>query len=212
MPLIGPLSIISGAWIASWGKARLFRVAQGALIIILGFQAYMASFGISWLPKRVVILEGYQGSFRWDWNLYLQDYFDIFGEPRKEDWKQDAVLRRIIEDSKSRNIQPVLALVPDLPWFNEANFALYARFGGLSLRTSHLKSAARGVQSFDGYNYALMTEHDQGMPWTTKESNALNQIIVDNPDIFRLVEVYQLPMGDGARLYYIFREQPSKQP
>jgi hypothetical protein len=212
LPLIGPLSIVSGTWIGSWKRTWWNRTAQVALVVLLGFQAYMSNFGVSWLPKCAVILRGYQGSFRWDWNLYLQDYFDIFGKPKREDWKQDVVIRRIAADSKKRNVKPNLALVPDLPWFNESNFALYARFHEVPVHVSHLKSASKGMNSFEGYNYVLMTEHDQGISWTTGASNALNQIIVDNPGVFRLVELYQLPTGDGARLYYILREQPPKQP
>jgi hypothetical protein len=176
------------------------------LIAILGFQMYVSNFGIKWLPRHAVILAGYQGSFRWDWNLFLQDYFDIFGNPRREDWKQDAVLQKISEDARKRNVQPSLALVPDMAWFNESNFALYARFRRMRLSISHLKAAANGVQSFEGYNYVLMTEHGQGMSWTTVNSQALNRIIVDNPNTFRLVDLYKLPNGDGARLYYILRE------
>jgi 4-amino-4-deoxy-L-arabinose transferase-like glycosyltransferase len=208
LPLIGPITIISGTWIGSWRSTPWNRGAQFALVALLGFQAYMSNFGVSWLPKRGIILPGYQGSLRWDWNLYLQDYFDIFGKPRREDWKQDAVLQRIGEDSNKRGIQPALAVVPDLPWLNESNLALYARLRGVPLRVSHLKTASNGIRSFDGYNYVLMTERDQGISWTTGASTALNRIIVDNPGIFRLVELYQLPAGDGARLYYIFREQP----
>jgi 4-amino-4-deoxy-L-arabinose transferase-like glycosyltransferase len=203
LPLIGPLCIISGAWLGSWTKTIPNRAVQAVLIALLAFQAYVSNFGVSRMPKRMVILQGYQGTFRWDWNLYLQDYFDIWGKPRQEDWKQDAILRKIDEDSKQRKVKPALALVPDLAWFSEGNFVLYAGMRGLPIRIHHVTSAAEGICSFDGYNYVLMTERDQGMSWTTKASSALNQIIVDNPQIFRLVEIYQLPSGDGARLYYL---------
>ena len=206
MPLIGPLSVISGTWIQSWEKTRLNRVIQGLLVALLCVQVYAANFGISWLPRRAVILQGHQGSFRWDWNLYLQDYFDIFGKPRREDWKQDEILRKVAADSEKRNIQPSLAMVPDLPWFSEANFTLYARIRRLPVRARHLQSAANGIHSFDGYNYVLMTERDQGMSWTTAVSSAMNQIIVDNPEVFRLIGLYQLPTGDGARLYFNSRQ------
>lgn len=211
MPLIGPLLIVPAIWIASWDKTRRNRILQTGLIGLLSFQMYMANFGVEWLPKRAVILRGYQGSFRWDWNFFLQDYFGIFGKPRREDWQQEAILKKIAEDSRKRRIQPVLALVPDLPWFNQANFSLYARFCGMDLRVDHLRSASAGIESFKGYNYVLMTETDQGMPWTTVESKALNQIIVDHPGIFQLVELYVLPSGDGARLYCIVWDQPAAQ-
>ena len=50
-----------------------------------------------------------------------------------------------------------------------------------------------------------MTEREQGMSWTTVNSRALNQIVVDNPTIFRLLALYNLPNRDAARLYYIQR-------
>jgi 4-amino-4-deoxy-L-arabinose transferase-like glycosyltransferase len=206
MPLLGPLAVISGTWIQSWGKTPLARGVQTLLIALLAIQAYAANFGASWLPKRVVILKGYQGSLDWDWNLYLQDYFGVFGRPRREDWKQDEILRKVASDSEQRSISPMLALVPDLPYFNEANFTLYARIRKLPIRARHLQSVTDGIRSFDGYNYVLMTENDQGMSWTTGQSNALNQIIVDHPNVFRLIETYRLPSGDGARLYFIERD------
>ena len=202
LPLIGPLSIISGAWIASWRRTHLNRIVQVALVAVLGFQAYMANFGLSRLPQRWVILEGYQGSFRWDWNLYLQDYLNVFGKPRQEDWKQDAVLKKIVDDSQKRNVQPALAMVPDMPWFNSSNFTLFTRLRRLPIPVRHLTSATGGIQSFKGYNYVLMTEHDQGISWTTGAGKELNQLIVDNPDVFRLLDLYVLPNGDGARLYF----------
>jgi hypothetical protein len=183
------------------------------VVALLIFQVYAANFGVSWIPGRLVILEGHQGSLRWDWNVYLQDYFEVFGKPKKEDWKQGEILQRIVSDSKIRNtrtlpgrIQPRLALVPDLARFNESNLALYARILKLPVETHHLKSVPKGIHTFDGYDYVVMTERDQGMSWTTEHSLEINQIIVDHPEIFRLVEIYLLPTGDGARLYFIDRQ------
>jgi hypothetical protein len=203
MPLLGPLAIISGSWIQSWRKTRFVNPAKGLLVTALCLQAYAANFGISWLPERVVLLPGYQGSLRWDWNLFLQNYFGIFGKPAKEDWKQDVILRKLADDSKERSVRPSLAIIPDLPWFSEGNFSLYARMRGMGIRIHHLQSASEGIDAFRGYDYALMVEGDQGMVWTTHGSRALNQTIVDNPGIFRLVELYALPNGDTARLYLI---------
>ncbi len=202
MPLLGPLSVISGTWIQSWTRTRVNRILQSALIALLLWQAYAVNFGVSWMPDRVVLFEGYQGSLRWDWNLYLQDYFNILGKPKKEDWKLEAILRKVVAESEKRRVEPTLALVPDLPWLNEANFTLYARLRKLPVKARHLKSSADGVRCFEGYNYVLMTEGEQGMSWTTRLSEAMNKIIVDHHQVFQLIEIYSLPSGDGARLYF----------
>jgi hypothetical protein len=203
LPLVCLLAVISGAWIQSWKKTGRNAVLEALLVSVLVLQAYAANFGVALLPKRVVLFKGYQGSLRWDWNLYLQDYFGIWGSPRREDWKQDEILNKVACDSGKRNPRPSLAIVPDLPWFSEDNFALRARTHKLPIRIQHLQSAAEGIHSFDGYDYVLMTEGDQGMSWTTNLSAAMNTILVNNPQVFRLIGLYRLPTGDGARLYCV---------
>jgi 4-amino-4-deoxy-L-arabinose transferase-like glycosyltransferase len=203
MPLIGLLMILPGAWIQSWRKTATSLGMKIVLVAVLCIQAYAANFGISRLPKRVVILPGYQGSMRWDWNLYLQDYFGIFGPPRREDWKQNVILQRLADDAQKRAVKSSLALIPDMPWFSEGNFKLYSRMLGMRIPIRHLTSASQGINSFRGCNYVLMTEGNQGMSWTTAASNSLNQIVVNNPGFFHLVDLYRLPNGDTARLYYI---------
>ena len=205
LPLLGPMMVICGAWVQSWGSGWGPRVAKAALGLVLCVQAYAINFGIRWLPQEVILAQGYQGSLRWDWNLYLQNYFHILGAPQKEDWKQDEILRLITIDARVRHLPMTLALVPDLPRFNAANFQLFARLRGYPFRVDHLQSARAGVSSFDGFNYAIMTERDQGMPWSTGASRALNQTIMDQHGIFRLLEVFALPNGDAARVYVIQR-------
>ncbi len=207
MPLLGLLAIVPACWIQSYKQTWHARLVKAFLVALLCFQAYAANFGIAWLPRRIVIAEGYQGSLRWDWNLYLQDYFGILGSPRREDWKQVAILRKIAEVA-SKNREPVsLAVVPDLPRFSAANFDLMAKLARLGIRVDHPQSAANGIRSFDGFNYVLMTEGNQGMPWTTSSARALNKIIVDEHEVFRLISLYPLPNGDYVRLYYIQRDE-----
>jgi hypothetical protein len=179
-------------------------------VAVLCLQAYAANFGVAWLPQEVVLARGYSGSLRWDWNFSLQHYFHILGAPRREDWRQEEILRGIDADARRRGVQPELALIPDLPRFNSANFLLLARLRELPMRIDHIQAAPQGVRSFAGYNYVIMTEGDQGMSWSTVSSRALNQIIVDDPDTFRLVALYQLPDGNGVRLYFIQRGDPAR--
>jgi len=210
MPLLGPLFIIAGAWLQSWKPGWAARSFKAGLVAVLCLQAYATNFGVTWLPQEVILAHGYNGSLRWDWNLFLQHYFHILGAPRREDWRQEEILSKIDADARMRGVQPVLALVPDLPRFNSANFLLLARLRGLPMRIVHIQAEPRGVQSFAGYNYVIMAEGDQGMSWSTVTSRALNQIIVDDPGTFRLVALFQLPDGNGVRLYFIRRDAPAR--
>jgi hypothetical protein len=152
----------------------------------------------------VVLAAGYQGSLRWDWNLYLQHYFHILGRPRREDWRQLDIVRRLQADAAVAGLSQTLAVVPDLPRLSAANLQLYARLAGLPARVDHVRSAGDGG-AFDGYDYALVTEREQGIAWTTRHSGALTRLVLADPELFRLVETFGLPDGDAARLYAIQR-------
>jgi Dolichyl-phosphate-mannose-protein mannosyltransferase len=210
MPLLGLLAIFPAAWLASWGRAWISRTARIALVALLFFQAYLINFGVSWLPAEVIIMPGYQGSLRWDWNLYIQHYFHILGAPLKEDWKQAEIISALANDSARSGLRRTLAVVPDLPRFNAANFHLYSRLLRTPVRVDHPQTDAGGIGSFDGFDYVIITEGDQGMSWTTLASPALNQIVVDAPQVFRLVEIFPLPGGDSARLYSVNRGEAGR--
>jgi hypothetical protein len=210
MPLLGPLLILAGAWLQDWKRAWWTTVSKATLILVLLFQAYMINFGVRRLPQEVVLARGYSGSLRWDWNLYLQHYFHILGAPRREDWKQEEILRTMAEDAGRKGVPQELALIPDLPRFNSVNFQLTARFRGYTANVAHIQSEPNGLRSFDGFNYLVLTEGDQGMSWSTVWSRALNQIVFDNPGTYRLIALYPLPDGDFARLYSIERAAAGK--
>lgn len=207
MPLLGLLAVAAGAWVASWGAATWAKWVRAVLASCLLLQAYAVNFGFPWLPPRVVLLRGYQGSLRWDWNLYLQDYFGILGAPRRESWPQDDLLNRVREHASPGTAGRSLGLIPDLPRFNAANFLLRSRTLGLGLVVDHIQAEPSGIASFDGFDYVIMVEGNQGMPWTTGNSQQLNRIVVDEHEVFRLLGLYPLPDGDTARLYFVKRER-----
>jgi len=207
MPLLGLLCIPAGTWIDSWGRRNGITFAKAVILALLMLQAYAVNFGFESLPKAVILARGYQGTLRWDWNLYLQEYFGILGSPRRENWQQEDILKRMSADASGRGALHGLALIPDLPRFNAANFSLYARLSGIPLRVDHPQRVQEGIRSFDGFDYVLMTEGDQGISWTTHASLALNRIVVDDPEVFRLVEIFPLPNGDSVRLYFIRRSE-----
>jgi 4-amino-4-deoxy-L-arabinose transferase-like glycosyltransferase len=206
MPLLGPMLILAGAWIASLPSAWWGRFLKLTLAAVLLMQAYAANFGIRWLPQEVILMRGYTGGLRWDWNLYLQHYFHILGAPRREDWKQEEILRQVSEHARNGQARPHLALIPDLPRFNTTNFNLIARLRNSAVQVDQLRNEVEGLRAFNGFDYAVMTERDQGVSHTTVQSSRLNQIIVDAPRVFQLISLHILPDGNCARLYYIRRE------
>jgi 4-amino-4-deoxy-L-arabinose transferase-like glycosyltransferase len=203
MPLLGPLLLAPGACLAEWGRTSSGRVVRAVVVAALVFQAYAINFGIAWLPQEVVLMRGYQGSLRWDWQLFAQNYFGILGAPRPEDWKQSEIIDRVVQESRLRGSGMALALVPDLPRFNTSNFLLAAAEAKIPMQFNHVRSATAGVAAFEGLDFAILSDGEQGMSWTTHAAEALNHFIADHPVIFRPIASFSLPNKETAHLYFI---------
>jgi Dolichyl-phosphate-mannose-protein mannosyltransferase len=202
MPLLPLLSVAPGVWIASWRIAPITRIAKICLALLLCFQLYLTNAGVAWLPQEIVLMRGYQGSLRWDWNLYLQHYFHILGPPRVEDWKQKQILEAIRADAASSGRHLTLGFIPDMPRFSVTNFHLYARLSSIPLLIYRLVLMDRGIYPLADVDYVIATDGDQGMPWTTQTSRALTQL-VNESDVFQLLKRFPLPDGSVASLYAV---------
>jgi hypothetical protein len=201
MPLLGLLAIVPGAWIQDWKSTWKARAAKVILAAVLIFQAYLVNFGVSWLPERIVLAHGYQGSLQWDWNLYTQDVFGILGRPRRENWQLKEVLLEMVRHGRESGLHASLAVIPDLPRFNATSLNLYSRLEGIASRIDHLQAVPTDVRVFQGFDYVVVKDGDQGEPWTTHNNNALNHIILDHPFAFVLVHRFALPDGSLATLF-----------
>ena len=175
------------------------------LLVVLSFQAYLVNFGISWLPERIVLAEGYRGSLQWDWNLYTQDVFGILGPPRREDWKLREVVLQMASHARANGFRTNLAMIPDLPRFNASSLNLYSKLEGVGSRIDHVQVVPAGTRVFEGFDYVVVKDGDQGEPWTTHNSEILNRIVLDEPSAFLLVHRFALPDGSFASLFAIRR-------
>ncbi|HYK89361.1 MAG TPA: glycosyltransferase family 39 protein [Acidobacteriota bacterium] len=209
MPLLPLLALFIGAYLASLGQSRPAKVLRLSILGILSLQVYMINFGVRWLPERVVLLEGYQGSLRWDWNLYMQNYFGILGPPRDEDWRLQEILSGVRKDAIATGLRPNVGLVPDLPRFNVSSFNLYARLLKIPVGVGRLLLTTQGLYPLEAIDYVVTVEGDQGMSWTTQENRKVNQLI-SGSKIFLLLQRFPLPNGDQAILYRVARELPRR--
>ena len=167
------------------------------------FQAYAINFGVTLLPQEVILMRGYQGSLRWDWQLFAQNYFGILGAPRREDWKQKEIIDAIVKESQERGSGTSLALVPDLARFNTSNFLLAAAEAKVPMRFDHLRSPAPTSATFEFFDFVVINDGDQGISWTTHAADALNHFVIQRPEIFKLIADFNLPNNDTAHLYFI---------
>jgi hypothetical protein len=203
MPLLGVLLVAPGSLLAEWGRSLAGRIARLAVVGALLLQAYAINFGIAWLPQNVVLMRGYQGSLRWDWQVFSQEYFGLLGAPRRENWRQEEIINRIAKESRLRRCGMSIALIPDLPWFNTSNFLLAAARAKLPMGFDHLRSADPGLATFDFFDFVILTDVEQGAAWTTQASESLNRFVLARPGIFDPVDTFKLPNNDTAHLYWI---------
>jgi len=205
MPFLGLLAIVSGSWIQNWKSTWTARAGKAVLLVALSFQAYLVNFGISWLPERIVLAEGYRGSLQWDWNLYTQDVFGILGPPRREDWKLKEVVLQMASHARANGFRTNLAMIPDLPRFNASSLNLYSKLEGVASRIDHVQVVPAGTRVFEGFDYVVVKDGDQGEPWTTHNSEILNRIVLGEPSAYLQVRRFALPDGSFASLFAIRR-------
>jgi len=168
-----------------------------AFIPLLLFQHYLVSFGVSQLPPAITLAKGLQGPLSWNWNLYTQRYFDLWGPPAAEDWKIQHVLEKVTSTNPT-NVR--LGIVPDIPRFDSIAFSFYVALDKLPV-TIHPLWTFDPSRIADN-DYILVSEKDQGWaPNFTKDVDQIDQFILTHPESFRLVDRFLLPNGDAIRLY-----------
>src|SRR5439155_17362489 len=142
---------------------------------------------------------GVDGPLSWDWNVYRQNYFELWGPPAREDWQVERVLAKLTAaDGKTVR----LGMIPDIPRFDWGAFQFYIALSKLPVMFNRLVFFDEGVISSN--DYILMSEKDQG--WASNVSpdlKRINQYILDHPDHFRVVDSFALPNGDMIRLYRV---------
>jgi len=193
-PLLSAVAIISAAALVR------FRLTLALLVPLLLFQHYLVSFGIRSLPEAVVVVHGTKGFFDWNWNLYTQTYFGLWGGPAHEDWQVEHVLGAVADAER-----PVtLGMIPTIPRFDPEAFEFYIAQHKYQIEVRRLWNS--DVASLGNNDYILMCENDQGYATLfSNEMPKLNAFVQENPDRFHLVERFTLPNADVIRLYKVRR-------
>jgi 4-amino-4-deoxy-L-arabinose transferase-like glycosyltransferase len=176
-------------------------VGQVVLILFLVFQYVLVSFGMPWLPERVVLIQGSGKPLRYDWNLYSQTYFGFWGKPERQDWQIERVLQRVLTESTG---SLRVGLIPDLPRFDQPSFQFTARVHQYPVVVNQQLST--DLSSLMENDYLLMSLGEQtafGFP--APHAKQVNAYIFDHPDQFHMVEIFALPNGETIRLYKCMR-------
>ena len=182
--------------------AQIFQrreVLIAVLMPLLLMQHYLVSFGVRDLPPAVTLAQGLKGPLTWNWNLYTQQYFDLWGPPAAEDWKIQHVLDGITAGNPS---SVRLGIVPDIPRFDSIAFRFYAALDKLPVTVNQVW-AFNQSQIADN-DFILVSEKDQGWaPNFTRDVDRIDEFILKHSEAFHLVERFTLPNGDTIRLYRV---------
>ena len=152
-----------------------------------------------WLPQRLILMEGRGGPVPYDWNVYAQNYFGLWGSPKDEDWQIERILQRVSMDS-ARPVQ--VGLVPDLPRFDQQAFHFMAELKRYPVVVTRQISAE--APSLLEKDYLLMSAGEQtAFGSAAPNAKEINSLLADKPEQFELIETLGLPGGETVRLYRV---------
>jgi 4-amino-4-deoxy-L-arabinose transferase-like glycosyltransferase len=172
------------------------------LLPFLAFQHYLVSFGIRQLPEKVVLMEGAKGPLSYDWNLYTQSYFDLWGRPAQEDWKIQHVLDQVA--SPDRSIVR-LGIAPNIPRFDPVAFEFYIALQNRPVTINRLWHFDENQMANNDF-ILVSEEANSASAFAAVLSPDLRQTtqhILGRPDSFRMLERFALPNGTMIRLYKV---------
>jgi 4-amino-4-deoxy-L-arabinose transferase-like glycosyltransferase len=193
VPLLPAVALISATVFHQ--KRIWFPVLAGLLLV----QHYMVSFGIRHLPERVVLLQGIQGPLSWDWNLYTQTYFQIWGPPAREDWKIEHVLART---AAIGGPTVKIGIIPSIARFDPEAFEFYGTLRKYNIVIARLLFFNEA--ELLNQDYILMSEGDQGFAaFSSQDLDRINRYIMDRPGRFQMIDRFTIPSGQTIRLYQL---------
>jgi hypothetical protein len=175
--------------------------AQMVLVGFLVFQHVLVSFGIPQLPERIVLIKGTDGPLPFDWNLYSQSYFNLWGKPERQDWHIEDVLKRVSAGATG----PVrLGLIPDLPRLDVQAYQFAIDLHGYPVKID--RQVAPDEKSLILSDYLLMSVGRQtAFGSQAPHAEEINAFIESHPEQFRLVDSFSIPSGETVRLYECLR-------
>ncbi|HZI51400.1 MAG TPA: glycosyltransferase family 39 protein [Terriglobia bacterium] len=173
------------------------KTAQWVMAGFLVFQHVLVSFGIPQLPERVVLAKGPGGPIPFDWNLYSQTYFGLWGPPERQDWHIETVLRRVSAGAAT----PVrIGLVPDLPRLDIQAYRFAIALHDYPARIDRQVSPEE--HSLLENDYLLISPGRQtAFGSQAPHAEEINAYVISHPDRFQLVDEFVLPSADTLRLY-----------
>src|SRR5262249_45911990 len=186
--------------------ANVFEVRPvliSALLPFLLIQHYLVSFGVRRLPDKVVIMQGVKGPLSYDWNLYTQTYFGLWGPPAREDWKIQHVIDRVFSGDR----RPVrLGIAPNIARFDPVAFEFYIALENRPItinRLWHFDPSAIANNEF-----VLISEENDGedsiQAVLSPDLHRTNEYVFEHPDAFHLLDRFALPNGVMIRLYKVY--------
>ncbi len=135
LPMLPAAMVIATYWI-SYCRARIQALLRAALIVYSAGAFLIISFGLSYLPPEVTL------SFKPVELVALAQRGYIIGPPSREQWHQEAIIKRLAASSTPRTLY---SAGNDSIWFNRWGSAYYAKL-------YHIDQVA----SYDRAQYAIV--------------------------------------------------------
>jgi hypothetical protein len=169
-----------------------------AFLPFLVVQHYLVSFGIRRLPEKVVLMDGMSGPLSYDWNLYTQNYFGLWGHPAREDWKIEYVLDKVSTPDR----RPVrLGLAPNIARFDPVAFEFYIALRNRPVTVNRLWHYDERVIHDNDFIVISETGGGNFDAMLSPDLQRINAYVQKHPDSFHFVERFALPNGVVIGIY-----------
>jgi hypothetical protein len=146
-------------------------------------------------------MKGSDGPLPFDWNLYSQSYFDLWGRPERQDWYIERVLQRVSMGA-TRTVR--LGLIPDLPRLDVQAYRFAIDLKGYPVTID--RQFEPEEKSLLENDYLLMSVGRQtAFGSQAPHAEEINAYIEGHPTRFRLLDSFSIPSGETVRLYECVR-------
>ena len=146
-------------------------------------------------------MEVVAGPLTYDWNVYTQSYFGLWGRPANENWHIDEVLGTVA----SRDGSPVrLGIVPDIARFDTRAFEFHVALRRQDVSVNPLW--AFNEEAISDNDFILVSEGNYGAPGSflfSPDRQLIVEYMLGHPDSFRAIDTFELPTGEMIQLYQV---------
>lgn len=223
VPVLPATALLSVCWLREFtslgadpktAARKALGALKAALAAAIALWALVSFFNAQWpRPGGGTVID----TPRYRWMVFARNYYGFDHRPLDEDWSVPEIVRTVSnlprEDliasgvSTARESPPVLGVVVNLPYLNPSSVALHARLlttqrAGPPLIDVRWVLEPSMIDRIDDCDYILVRTGLDKAEWVASIERDVEQLILDNPDLFTRVASFPIPLKEADAVVY----------